>query len=80
MSENHINIQTKSHSSISGVSIRFLKQYLAELQERKKFWHSAVIHAQWVDNGKGGACNCPDELMKAEAKIAAIEYVLKNGC
>jgi len=73
-------VKERNHAVSSGVSIRFLKQYLLKLEEKKSFWHHAVIHARWIDNGKGGSYDCPIELKKVEAKIEAIGYVLKNGC
>jgi hypothetical protein len=57
----------------------FLEQYLTKLNEAKKFWHHALIHSRWIDNGKGGAMNSQSELDKVGAKIESIEYVLKNG-
>lgn len=55
---------------------RFLKRYLSELISKEEFWYNAIIRALWIDNGKGGCCDCKTELIKAKAKIKVVEYIL----
>jgi hypothetical protein len=55
-----------------------LQTILRFWQEKERWWAFKILHAVWVDDGKGGCVDKNLEYIKAKAKAEILEQLISE--